>query len=188
MSSTKIDGRQFTTSSKQRELFTLCLKVIKGGMRLQDVPQNKYYGVKNVVDRYYQGKISMEHIFEKSTSAVIRGDMGNQVIITNGYKIEKNPNYEDEGGETIFYMYLPKRAICEIARIFNYGIRSMNYGSMTETNEFCRFQDNVVVVISTNIKPRKQIDEFKRKTVYYGLDVVRPQDIREIQYRLENGE
>lgn len=186
MSSARIDGRQFTTSSKQRELFALCLKVIKGGMRLQDVPQKKYYGVKNIVERYYQGKISMEHILEKSTSAIVRGDNGNQTIITNGYKIEKNPNYEDEGGETIFYMYLPKRAVQEIPRIFNYGIRSMNYGSMTETNEFSRFQDNVVVVISTNIKTRKEVDEFKRKAIYYGLDVVRPQDIREIQYKLEN--
>lgn len=184
MSSAKIDGRQFTTSPKQHELFMMCLKVIKGGMRLQDVPQNKYYGVKNIVDRYYQGKITLEHIVEKSTSVVIRGNGGNQVIITNGYKIEKNPNYKDEGSETIFYMYLPKRAIDEIARIFNYGIRSMNYGSMTETNEFNKFQDNVVVVISTNINPRKIIDEFKRKSIYYGLDVVRPEDIREIQYRL----
>ena len=184
MSSPRIDGRQFTTSSRQRELFTLCLKVIKGGMSIKDVPQKKYYGVKNIVERYYQGKISIDHIIEKSTSVIIRGDNGNQVIITNGYKIEKNPNYEDEGNEEIFYMYLPKNAIDEMQRIFKYGIRSMKYGSMTETNEFNNFQDNVIAVISTNIKPRKTIDVFGRKTIYYGLDVIRHQDIREIQYRL----
>lgn len=183
----KIDGRQFTSSGKQRELFRLCLQVIRG-FPIEYVPKHKYLKVKSIIERYKSGKISLEHIMEKARSEIFRGENDNQVIVSNGYRIEKNPLYVEEDNEKIFYMYLPKIAKDNIKRIFTKGIMSERYGSMSETNKFDIFQDNVVVVISTNVKPKYEKDDFGRKLIYYGLDVVRPQDIREIQYRMYENE
>lgn len=180
---TLIDGRQFTSSGKQRELFRLCLQVMRG-YPIHNVPKHKFHKVKNIVDRFHQGKISLEHIIEKSNSKIIRGAVDNQVIITNGYRIEKNPAFVEGEKERIFYLYLPEIAKDNIKRIFTKGVMSEKYGSMSETNEFNTFQDNVILVISTSVKPKSVKDDFGRRLLYYGLDVIRPEDIREIQYRI----
>ena len=161
----KVDLRAFTMSDKQSYVFRCAKSIIQGKMTIDEVTYVSQSAVRNILDRFRQGKININQINSKCANAegTVTVDGGETkrvygVIGSKGYKFIKNPNYRFKSG-TYYYLYyyipIDKLNAKTVNQILKFGINPYNHGVATSKCEFTKHPNCAIVKIVTNVCPKK---------------------------------
>lgn len=161
----EVDLRAFTMSDKQSYIFRCAKQIIQGKMSIDGVSYASQSAVRNILNRFREGKININQINSKCATAegtMIISNGENKriygIIGSKGYKFIKNPNYQYKKGTYYYlYYYLPIHLInsSTVSHMLKYGINPYTHGIATTKCEFTKHPNCAIVKIVTNVCPKK---------------------------------
>ena len=148
MANKSIDGRAFTSSTRQAYIFNLAKRVITREINITDIKSSVRQSVSYIVQQYHNKKITLQQINRKCYYNINNGH-----INSNGYTFMHNANNIDGRYHYYFYVDPLQHDPADVARtIINNGFAINNYPGCG-CNNFADHRSYLVLKVSTNSRP-----------------------------------
>lgn len=200
MTERRKDGRAFTNSNRQKQLFEQLLRLVDG-LPVQVYSPNTLKDLSRLYESYENGLLTKKQIIAKvqctNGQQTLYGNIDGQPdlfkfdFVQNGDVITaKNPKFRGlQKSERFYYLLLPRDAQRHLPQIFSAGVRSKSYGGTFMSDPILKNKDLCSLKFACKQSDLARLDmnqifddEIFEAGYYFKSDIITPERICSLRY------